>query len=1133
MKKLLLISLVLISFVTSGQILIDPATSPTTIRINDALGLSLTASGTDNYLVGITGTFTYSSTPASASLIDKAVSVTFTNPNTGASTLDFDGLGVRNILKWSSGSLVALSAGDLTGTIRIRYDGTQWVTEGGTGGTALTFSSPLSETGGVVKFGGELTEETTEVNINEDGVTDKTLDIYSNFNDGTDYESNPYLKFGTGFNQFGVRSTSDASDISIKGEQTGVNEFSLKIYDTRAGALATGLEYGQDLSSTLGLLSVPHIGYNDAKYWPRLGGVTVSGNYSVGSNSLFLGTGSSITPLNSYMAHTSSSNLRTIRLSSRPSLSTRESTISAFSDSGTGVTGINLTIDNNAGGSPSIKGFSYESNTNGVLVSDQINSTGLYYHGDYSTNGIANRGNRWIPDWGAVNTLVSEGGPPTGPAGGGLAGTYPNPTIASNINLPGSASTTTQTANKYDSTIATTEYVDRESNIIVQPGQTLDNFGDSFTEGSKETSASKRYPNVLSVALGTLLSNQGVPGDGVWNCFKKIVQTRVANANTNPATIMIGLNDIVRKQDAPGLYKLKAGHKAILAHLFSKTAVAANNGSVSTTGTWTTTSGGSLNDKASFGLGGLVRTSSVAGSTLTYSFTGNNLIIGTWGCDITHYDDGRFTVTIDGILVETYDPANKGVYITNLGTQEGGRNHDVLIYTTLTGGTHSVVITTLDNKPTLIDYFGTLNAPNACTPVLVGGILYRSPTGYLLPTPTYPAGSDLIWDGANAKIREALNSFPSYPVAYVNTNEYWIPVTGEDISSDDDTHPTDSGAGHIAAAFLKNINTINPNFGSLNVRNDNTTASAGVSAQFRALSTSGNTIAQFRNDLNKVMQIGIYGSAVSLSGVLASGDGYVTSNSDSKVIYGTSSTVGGARSVIAVGDYSSATSIKQSTTSAGTAFGNFTATSAVHFPAGTATAGTGPTKYTSGTLLTAPESGVVEFNNAHYLTNSALNRLGLAGKIAGFSTAVSNTSTTETDLFTYNTKGSTLVSTEQEIEFTGTGTLNDLTATAQIRFYFAGTLCGDTGALTISAIGGFTWTFIVKRTGAATATTSLTITTPGASTAQYTSKTDLSGLTFGGNNIIKITGTAAGASGGTGDITASIGKIIWWPAAAN
>lgn len=145
--------------------------------------------------------------------------------------------------------------------------------------------------------------------------------------------------------------------------------------------------------------------------------------------------------------------------------------------------------------------------------------------------------------------------------------------------------------------------------------------------------------------------------------------------------------------------------------------------------------------------------------------------------------------------------------------------------------------------------------------------------------------------------------------------------------------------------------------------------------------------------------------------------------------------------------------------------------------------------------------------------------------IADFYTDVSNTGTSETDLYSHTVAANSITANGMKIIASFAFTLNDLTATNQIRVSFAGTNIANTGALTVSATGGGKADVLIIRSGTTTARAVVNISTPGASTAIYTSQTDLTGLDFTATNILKITGQAAGATGGTGDITAKLGTI--------
>lgn len=207
-------------------------------------------------------------------------------------------------------------------------------------------------------------------------------------------------------------------------------------------------------------------------------------------------------------------------------------------------------------------------------------------------------------------------------------------------------------------------------------------------------------------------------------------------------------------------------------------------------------------------------------------------------------------------------------------------------------------------------------------------------------------------------------------------------------------------------------------------------------------------------------------------------------------------------------------------------------TGKLHIAAGTTTVA--PQKQEAGVLLSTIQPLTKEANaSSFYGSTVALNRYAEGGAIKDFIATVDNVGTGETDLFTYTTKASTLAADGEKLNFNIGGTFNDLTATAQLQFYFGGVNVGNTGALTVSATGGWSANVFLTRTSSTTVRSLVTVTTPGASTAVYTTQTDLTGLTLSGTNIIKITGTAAGASGGNGDISAKLAVITWHGAANN
>lgn len=191
-----------------------------------------------------------------------------------------------------------------------------------------------------------------------------------------------------------------------------------------------------------------------------------------------------------------------------------------------------------------------------------------------------------------------------------------------------------------------------------------------------------------------------------------------------------------------------------------------------------------------------------------------------------------------------------------------------------------------------------------------------------------------------------------------------------------------------------------------------------------------------------------------------------------------------------------------------------------------------PLKIGDGPAVTTAQANAVENDKGLLITKSSGLRYMTGGSIKDFYTDASNTGTSETDLYSHTTPANTLDVDGQKLTARFSGIFSDITATGRLRCYFGGSNIFDSGALTLtSSTGNWDVELLIIRSSATTVRVIVTATAPGASTSQFTTQSDVGGLTLTGTNILKITGTAGGAGGGTGDITAKLGVIKWFGAA--
>lgn len=138
-----------------------------------------------------------------------------------------------------------------------------------------------------------------------------------------------------------------------------------------------------------------------------------------------------------------------------------------------------------------------------------------------------------------------------------------------------------------------------------------------------------------------------------------------------------------------------------------------------------------------------------------------------------------------------------------------------------------------------------------------------------------------------------------------------------------------------------------------------------------------------------------------------------------------------------------------------------------------------------------------------------------------------NTTTSETDLYSDTIPAAQLSANGQKIFSQYAGTFSGaVTATQQLKVYFGGTAIFDSGALAIGvATPSWDITVTIIRESASVVRCSVKIGTSSAALASNVTYTRITGLTLANTQILKVTGTAAGAGALSNQIIASEGYV--------
>lgn len=329
--------------------------------------------------------------------------------------------------------------------------------------------------------------------------------------------------------------------------------------------------------------------------------------------------------------------------------------------------------------------------------------------------------------------------------------------------------------------------------LVTISGNFIRFLGDSFTQwpSSQASSGEKSWWVRVGQRYHILPRTHGAGSTGYFTGINNCYST-LDTPSIDALCILEGYNDVkVFLLDAEGIEHGKSAMRAILANQFLATAVAANDASVTAVGTW---SNPSLSASKAGKLLGQCRQSSTLTDSLSYTFNGDNIVIGVRNSDGTTLTYGEVGIIVDGNLELSYNANNKAYNVTT----SGGAIWNAIILKGFGAGDHIVEVLLTAPVTFIVDYFGTLRDPALCHPVIIGDIQYDN---------TGTVGRNAAMDNMTAELKTMIQAeFPEYvdKIAYAPTNTFYDASDATQISGDN-VHPVDKGYERIYRAFERVI----------------------------------------------------------------------------------------------------------------------------------------------------------------------------------------------------------------------------------------------------------------------------------------------------------------------------------------
>lgn len=336
---------------------------------------------------------------------------------------------------------------------------------------------------------------------------------------------------------------------------------------------------------------------------------------------------------------------------------------------------------------------------------------------------------------------------------------------------------------------------------------TLHAYGSSFTLGSFAQDANKIFPKQIRDSLGLTLTNYGANAAGWYKVAKTLMTNNYKKATRNSLVIIEagGLDAISNKSTELNKNKVQGLLRVSLANCFTDSVFSFGDSRVTNSGFSDTTVGCY---SKSLALLDSVQVAYAAGSTLTFSFTGDNLVVYTFATTPGR-TMGRFKFTIDGVngfggtYWRQYDGA--GLFV-GAGSYTPADESGLTIYPNaiiirgLTSAVHSCVITSVDNTATYLDGWAVMGTTSTVLPVAISSIMHYDENADLNYSTTYDKYLNNHVDNLNVLERKTLEDFDGYPVSFVDVNKFYYPSYM--VQRPDNLHPKTTGDNAVTSAFL-------------------------------------------------------------------------------------------------------------------------------------------------------------------------------------------------------------------------------------------------------------------------------------------------------------------------------------------